>query len=87
MGKRTHTVENAAYVEMMGRCIRALGRRIGEGDVEHIGLALELRRQLDQAIADGVTELRRQGEPWANIGRGAGITRQTAQERWGTKDL
>lgn len=77
-------VETSSYTDMMRRCIRALGRRIGDGDVEDIGLALALRDELDQAVADGVRRLHEQGESWARIGRGAGITRQGALQRWGS---
>lgn len=76
-------VENDAYVEMMRRCVKALGRRIGGGDVEHIALALALRDLLDVAIAEGVATLHQSGESWGRIGRAAGMTRQAAQQRWG----
>lgn len=77
------TVENDAYVEMMRRCVRALGRRIGDGDVEHVGLALALRDEMDAAIAEGVRVLHEAGESWSRIGRAAGMTKQAAQQRWG----
>lgn len=78
-------VENGAYMDMMVRCIRSLGRRIAAGDVEDIGRALELRKMLDDELTQAIRKLNDAGESWARIGRGAGITKQTAQVRWGRK--
>ena len=38
--------------------------------------------RLDQAVAAG----RKVGLSWADVGRGVGITRQSARERWGHRD-
>ena len=78
-------VENDAYAGMMARCIRALGRRIAAGNLEDIALALDLRRQLDDATDDAVRDLHSQGESWERIGRAVGMTKQAAQQRWGAK--
>ena len=44
-----------------------------------------LSADLDTAIAHAVTALRAQhGYSWADIGTRLGITRQAAQQRWGT---
>ena len=87
-GRRTREkreVENDAYCGFLARGIRALGRRIASGDVEDIGKALYLRNLLDAQIAESVRILNGKGESWERIGRGAGITRQAAQQRWGDK--
>lgn len=81
--RRTQPVENDAYVEMMARCVKALGRRIASGDVEHVGKALELRQALDDAIGEGIRQLHASGESWSRIGRAAGMTKQAAAQRWG----
>ena len=45
---------------------------------------LALAEHLEAAIAGAVTQFRQeQGYSWAAIGERAGITRQSAQERWG----
>lgn len=85
MAKDKRTVENDAYGDMMRRMARAYGNRIAAGDVEDIGKALAVRDYLDQQIADGVARLHDAGESWSRIGRGAGITKQAAAERWGRK--
>lgn len=76
-------VENDAYGEMLRRCVKVLGHRIGRGDVEHVRIGLELVDELKAAIAVGVAELHAKGESWERIGRAAGMTRQAAQKRWG----
>jgi hypothetical protein len=43
-----------------------------------------LADELDAAIAEAVRGLRARGYSWAEIGARLGITRQAAQQRWGT---
>lgn len=76
-------VENAAFAAMVARCIRAHGRRVADGDPEDLVAMLEVRDQVDEAIGVAVLGLREQGWSWAKIGRAVGITKQSAQERWG----
>ena len=40
--------------------------------------------EIDTAIAKAVNGLRARGYSWAEIGSRLGITRQAAQQRWGT---
>jgi len=51
------------------------------GDLEQ--LVDELRSIEDRAAA-AVSAARRHGASWSQIGRAAGLTRQGAQQRWGT---
>lgn len=51
------------------------------GDIEQ--LVDELRSIEDRAAA-AVTTARQHGASWSQIGRAAGLTRQGAQQRWGT---
>lgn len=50
---------------------------------------LTLRIQLAVGFdpLEEVLQLRRTGETWATIGRAAGMTRQSAHERWGSRVL
>jgi hypothetical protein len=67
------------------RQIRAAGPRVAEADVEDLGVLLELRGLLDGAIAIGIAGIKRSGASWADIGGLTGITKQSAQERWGKR--
>lgn len=78
-------VENDAYAAMVGRMIRAYARRVAAGDPEDLARMLELRDAFDAAIGDAVVGLRDQwGASWTDIGRVAGMTRQSAREKWGS---
>lgn len=78
-------VENAAYAAMVARMIRAYSRRVAAGDPEDLTVMLDLLATFEGAIGDAVLGLREQwGASWADIGRAAGMTRQSARERWGS---
>ena len=77
-------VENDEYSAFVRRILRAYGRRVGGGDVEALALMLSLADEIDTAIAEAVKGLRYCGYSWAEIGSRLGITRQAAQQRWGT---
>ena len=44
----------------------------------------DLSAEIDTAIGQAVTGLRGFGYSWADIGTRLGITRQAAQQRWGS---
>jgi hypothetical protein len=77
-------VENDEYAAFIQRILRACSRRVGDGDVEALALMLSLADEIDAAIAEAVKGLRARGYSWAEIGSRLGITRQAAQQRWGT---
>ena len=76
-------VENDEYAAFLRRAIRAFGRRIAAGDIDALGDAALLSRQLDITIKTAITGLRQRGYSWADIGLQLGVTRQAAQQRWG----
>jgi hypothetical protein len=78
-------VENDEYAAFARRILRAYARRIVTGDVEALSLILGLSAEIDSAISQAVTGLREFGYSWAQIGSRLGITRQAAQQRWGTR--
>jgi hypothetical protein len=82
--RRRRTVENDEYGEFIRRILRAYSRRIADGDIEALSLMTGLADELDDAIAQAVKGLRTQGYSWAEIGARLGVTRQAAQQRWGT---
>lgn len=86
MGRRTRrTVENGAYIEFVGRILKALAKRVGDGDVGALGELVALRGELDRAIEAAVGTLRSApyNYSWAQIGAELGTTRQAAQIRYG----
>jgi hypothetical protein len=79
------SVENAEYAAMLRRMIRAYVRRVGSGDEVDLSDMLQVARELDEAIAAAVARMRLEGRSWDYIGKGAGITRQGAFQRWGSR--
>jgi hypothetical protein len=77
-------VENDEYAAFVRRVLRAYSRRVGDGDVEALALLLGLAEEVDIALAKAVKGLRAHGYSWAEIDSRLGITRQAAQQRWGT---
>jgi hypothetical protein len=82
--RRSRVVENDEYAAFLRRVIRAYSRRVAAGDIEAITGMAALGDHLDQAIRDAITGLRGYGYSWADIAMRLGITRQGAQQRWGT---
>jgi hypothetical protein len=78
-------VETADFAAMLRRLIRAYARRVGEGDEVDLADMLGVAAVLDDAIAKAVATMRAQGHSWDYIGKGAGITRQGAFQRWGAR--
>lgn len=75
--------ETTEYAAMLGRMIKAYGRRVGKADPEDLATMLDLHAQFGAAIQAAVTAQRDEGASWADVARGAGTTRQAAQARWG----
>ena len=83
--RRKRVTENDDYAAFAHRAIRAYSRRIAAGDIDALTAMATLATDLDHAMTEAITELRAQhGYSWADIGTRLGITRQAAQQRWGT---
>ena len=82
--RRYRAVENDEYAAFLRRVIRAYSRRIADGDIEAITTMAALATDFDTAIRQAITGLRQYGYSWADIAMRLGITRQGAQQRWGT---
>lgn len=77
-------IETSDYAAMLRRMLGAYGRRVADADDVDLAELVELRRDLDTAISDAVVGQRAtHGRSWADIGRAVGMTRQSAQQRWG----
>ncbi len=84
--RHTRVVENDEYAAFLRRVIAAYSRRVAAGDIEAVPEMVRLSNDVDAAIRDAITELRaRHGYSWADIGLRLGVTRQAAQQRWGTQ--
>jgi hypothetical protein len=77
-------VENDEYAAFVRRVLRAYSRRVGSGDIEAITEMAAIAAEMDTAIRDAITGLRARGYSWADIAARLGITRQGAQQRWGS---
>jgi hypothetical protein len=71
------------YIAFMRRIIRAGGDRLAQADAEDLGALIDLRQELDVAIATAVTGLRSSGATWQDIGDATGTSRQAAFQKWG----
>jgi hypothetical protein len=76
-GDVVSSVEDSIYQEWRGHLEpRALAE---------VRAAAESVRKTDYQLADAVARARADGRSWADIGAAAGITRQSANERWGRR--
>ena len=78
--------ETFEWLEQLSRQIeRTLPRRLAKADPEHLTYALGLAAKLEVAIGAGVVAMNDDGRSWATIGEAAGMSRQSAHERWGRR--
>jgi hypothetical protein len=77
-------VPNEEYAAFARRILRAYARRVATGDIDAITHLAALAQDIDAAIRQAVTGLRRAGYSWAEIGIRLGVTRQATQQHWGT---
>src|ERR1700761_6974083 len=77
-------VENDEYAAFAPRVLRAYSRRIAAGDVDALADMTDLAAEVDTAMGRAVPGLRARGYSWADIGTRLHITRQAAQQRWGS---
>ena len=77
-------IENDQYAAFARRILRSYARRVSAGDIEALTGMTALAADIDTTIRLAVTGLREHGYSWADIGHRLGVTRQAAQQRWGT---
>ena len=82
--RRRRSVENDEYASFVRRVIRAHARRVAAGDVDALADMTGLATEVDEAITQAITGLRSAGYSWAEIAAQLGVTRQAAQQRWGS---
>jgi hypothetical protein len=69
-------VENDEYARFVRRVMRAYARRVADGDVDALADMTGLGDELDEAIGQAVTGLRKAGYSWAEIAARLGVSRQ-----------
>lgn len=77
--------EPLEMVEFARRAIRAAGRHVEQADEFELAELVSLRDELEAVIRKAVRGQREVGRSWAYIGAALGITRQSAQERYGER--
>jgi hypothetical protein len=77
--------DHSAFAGFARRILRAYARRVAGADVEDLAELLELRQDVDDAIAAAVAGMRERGVSWAAIATATGTTRQAAQQRYTVK--
>jgi len=91
--RKANPPETAERVASVRRQYRALVAHVGQsGNPEDLDALLALVREMDAAVGEAVRGLRgtnargaaADGFSWGRIGKAAGLTRQGAQQRWGT---
>ena len=82
--RRRRVVENDEYALFLRRVIRAYSRRVAAGDIEAVADMTAIADEIGTAIQDAITGLRANGYSWADIALRLNITRQAAQQRWGS---
>lgn len=70
--------------QCLARLLRALGRRVADGDVDGLRDLHSRTDEVKAAEEVAVAGLRAAGHSWAEIGARLGISRQAAQQRWGS---
>lgn len=89
MKKNSSTVETNTYGKMMGRMVKAYGRRVAGQDIEELAGLAQFVKDSETVLGETVAQLRTEeggSYSWAQIGRVLGITRSAAQQRFGKYD-
>jgi hypothetical protein len=77
-------VETEQYLEAVQRMLRALGRRVGDADIEMLADLDGCRATIDEIVTLAARQLHDQyGYSWARIGAALGMSKQAAHQRLG----
>jgi hypothetical protein len=82
--RRRRFVENDEYAAFLRRVIRAYSRRVAAGDIEAVADMAALADEIGTATQNAIIGLRSHDYSWADIALRLNITRQAAQQRWGS---
>lgn len=83
---KKRTYEPTEFVAFVHRVVKSAGRRVEtEGDAADLAELAALRTTVDAAVLTAVRGLRERGYSWGQIGAEIGVTRQAAQQTFGSK--
>ncbi len=80
-------VETGEYLVFVRRVLRGMSERVGSADIVALRGMVELRDELERSIEGAIRGLRHDPDlpaSWDAIGQALGVTRQAAQQRYGT---
>src|SRR5215813_6463564 len=77
-------VDNPEYASFARRVLKAYARRVAAGDIAALSELAVFVADVDDATRFAVAGLRRFGYSWCDIASQVGISKQAAQQRWGT---
>jgi hypothetical protein len=77
-------VDNNQYASFARRVLKAYGRRVADGDIAALRDLALFVSDVDNVVRAAVIGLRRWGYSWYDIATKAGISQQSAQNRWGS---
>lgn len=78
-------IETDEYGRMMGRMVRAYGRRVAAMDVAELKGLADFAADAERVVGETVAALRSAeggGYSWADIARSLGVSRSAAQHRY-----
>lgn len=83
--RQRREVETMEFLDtVVSRTIRRAGERVGDSDEPELVRLLQMRAELDAAIAVAVAGQRTRSS-WEKLGSALGMTRQAAFQKWGRK--
>ena len=82
--RRRRHVENDEYADFLRRALSGYARRIARATSTPSPASTRWSPKRAEQLAEAVFLLRVRGYSWTDIGLRLGVTRQAAQQRWGT---
>lgn len=77
--------DHAAFMAFARRILRAASKRMADADPEDLADLVALREAVDEAINTAARAVHDGGASWAQIGGALGVSKQAAQQRWGSR--
>lgn len=77
--------DHSEFMAFARRILRALSRRIADADPEDLADLVAMRAAVDEAIDNAARAVHANGASWAQIGAALGVSKQAAQQRWGSR--
>ena len=74
--------ENADYLRMVSRIVKAAGRRCGNGDEHDLHDLVNIANDIQNAVAAAIAIQLQNGRSWSFIGQALGMTRQGAFQNY-----